>query len=36
MSKGNSSKKRKEKIYFQVKVALGDVIGIVNFNNILL
>ena len=36
MSKGNSSKKRKEKIYFPAKVALGDVIGTANFNSILL
>ena len=36
MSKGNSSKKIKEKINFTAKVALGDIIGTVNFNDILL
>ena len=36
MSKGNSSKKRREKIYFTANVALGDIVGTVSFNKILL
>lgn len=36
LSKGNFSKRRKQKIYFTAKVALGDIVGIVNFNKILL
>ena len=36
MSKGNFSKRGRQKIYFTAKVALGDIVGIVNFNKILL
>ena len=35
MDKGNS-KKRKEKIYFSANIGLGNIVGIVNLNNILL